>query len=471
MNNSEYLKQLAERGDGSLQEWFDAEHVEGVGTHESREDYEERLYNVKVSDCPYCGCSRVVIHDFCDAYEHPHSYRVEHVDEREAFNCECFESYFAFDSIEKAVEHADMRDGEKDEHPKNLYVSAEDFELLEASLRGEPGNGPGQDSREKLIAEVREWANYFNSALDDDYSEEVINEGHIARIHGWLDRVFLLGRASLDDEFAEMQADREAEHALVVQFEHDNELLKHTNAELYKQVESLCAEVDWLEESVDALKGKRDELMDENDYWRNEVHLCLLAACDKNKRGYAPEVMEYPLPDGYTTPSTLVTSEIDHLRDFYADLKKENDALLAAHTDDVNRLDGMGEGELLREIEELKRERDAYHEEVCGLKIELARSQGNLKNTTDNHAAAKAKYERAQADAMRAREKQLEAERKYAELLEKPPEGAWAEKTEMLEATIEGWRKGIGDILDACHEVQRVASFIGDAHIDGPIYI
>ena len=30
MNNSEYLKQLAARGDGSLQEWFDAERVESV---------------------------------------------------------------------------------------------------------------------------------------------------------------------------------------------------------------------------------------------------------------------------------------------------------------------------------------------------------------------------------------------------------------------------------------------------------
>lgn len=44
------------------------------------------------------------------------------------------------------------------------------------------------DSREKLEEDVREWANAFNSALDDDYSEEVINAGHIAMIHCWLDR-------------------------------------------------------------------------------------------------------------------------------------------------------------------------------------------------------------------------------------------------------------------------------------------
>ena len=79
-------------------------------SHESRESYEERLYEVPVSDCPYCGCARVVIHDYETMYEHPHSYRVEHVSEKESFNAGCFESYYAFDSIEKAVEHANMRD-------------------------------------------------------------------------------------------------------------------------------------------------------------------------------------------------------------------------------------------------------------------------------------------------------------------------------------------------------------------------
>lgn len=76
--------------------------------HESRGSYEERLYDAPVSDCPYCGCERVVIHDFSDIYEHPHSYRVEHVDEKEAFETGCFETYYAFDSAEKAVEHANM---------------------------------------------------------------------------------------------------------------------------------------------------------------------------------------------------------------------------------------------------------------------------------------------------------------------------------------------------------------------------
>lgn len=106
MNNREWLYSLDV---ADLSDWFDAEHVEEQA-HESRENYEERMYDVPVSDCPYCGCSRVVIHEYCDAYDRSHSYRVEHVDEREAFNRGCFESYYAFDSVEKAVEHADMRD-------------------------------------------------------------------------------------------------------------------------------------------------------------------------------------------------------------------------------------------------------------------------------------------------------------------------------------------------------------------------
>ena len=180
--NKEFLDELASHGDGSLQAWFDAEHTYGEATHESRENYEERLYDVEVSDCPYCGCSRVVIHDFCDSYERPHSYRVEHVDEREAFNCECFESYFAFDSIEKAVEHADMREGYRDEHPKNMYVSAEDFEWLEENLRSEHVQKLDElDSREKLEADIHKWLGMWTAV---SVQQSTIEKA----VHGWLDR-------------------------------------------------------------------------------------------------------------------------------------------------------------------------------------------------------------------------------------------------------------------------------------------
>lgn len=101
-------------------------------------------------------------------------------------------------------------------------------------------------------------------------------------------------------------------------------------------------------------------------------------------------------------------------------------------------------------------ERDAYHERTVELEIELAQANGNLKNTTHNHAAAKAKYERAQADAARARERQLEAERKYAELLEKPPEGAWAERIAVLEAGNEELREKLSRACDNAHDTLRI---------------
>lgn len=106
-------------------------------------------------------------------------------------------------------------------------------------------------------------------------------------------------------------------------------------------------------------------------------------------------------------------------------------------------------------------ERDAYHERAVELEIELAQANGILKNTTHNHAAAKAKYERAQADAARARERQLEAERRYAELLEKPPEGAWAERIAVLEAGNRELREKLSEAIGHAHEISRLVDLEG----------
>lgn len=63
--------------------------------------------DVPVSDCPYCGCKRKVIHIHADEYEQPDDYFVEHADIREA--ADCFAEYFAFRTAEEAVRHADAR--------------------------------------------------------------------------------------------------------------------------------------------------------------------------------------------------------------------------------------------------------------------------------------------------------------------------------------------------------------------------
>lgn len=103
MTNKEWLNKLA--AEGRIGEWFEMEHSEWatIGC------YEERLYGVTVSNCPYCGGDRIVIHRFDPAYMEPDEYRVEHVDEKDAVHRDCYEMYYGFRSIDDAVRHADMR--------------------------------------------------------------------------------------------------------------------------------------------------------------------------------------------------------------------------------------------------------------------------------------------------------------------------------------------------------------------------
>lgn len=42
--------------------------------------YFEEVLDAKVSDCPYCGCKRVVKHFHDDCYEEPDDYIVVHAD-------------------------------------------------------------------------------------------------------------------------------------------------------------------------------------------------------------------------------------------------------------------------------------------------------------------------------------------------------------------------------------------------------
>jgi len=235
--------------------------------HEARGSYEERLHDVPVSDCPYCGCKRVVIHDFSDIYENPHSYRVEHMDEKEAFEAGCFETYYSFDSAEKAVKHANMRDTLTDEpmdarrdsdgtcpdadrtpsieqgdgvakldaQARAEIEDAERSRAVSGDAAAEVDSGTGgtektpqeprecgritfTDTREMLEADVRKW--FADEYYDDYYSEEDMN----SVVSKWLDRQAAItqdetihdyniaaresGRI-LRDEIAELQADRD----------------------------------------------------------------------------------------------------------------------------------------------------------------------------------------------------------------------------------------------------------------------
>lgn len=147
-----------------------------------------------------------------------------------------------------------------------------------------------------------------------------------------------------------------------------------------------------------------------------------------------------------------IKDEIKHLITKNAELQSKVDVLEIENSELCDEIDALNE---LRR--ELTRERDGYHEEKVRLEMELAQAQGLLSNVTHNHAAAKAKYERAQVDAKRARERQEEAERKYGELLKKPPEGAWAERVAELETERDEFRDRLGKVLDLAGEIGGLA--------------
>ena len=61
------------------------------------------------SDCPYCGCERVVVGDYEPYHDDEWDYHIEHKNPREAIERGCFEMYAAFKTPEDAVRGADMR--------------------------------------------------------------------------------------------------------------------------------------------------------------------------------------------------------------------------------------------------------------------------------------------------------------------------------------------------------------------------
>lgn len=77
--------------------------------------YRQRLEDTvrKVSPCPYCGLPRIVVKHFEPVYSEGYkvSYEVQHMDEEKAVEAKCFTMFYAFESVEEAIERADERDG------------------------------------------------------------------------------------------------------------------------------------------------------------------------------------------------------------------------------------------------------------------------------------------------------------------------------------------------------------------------
>lgn len=208
--------------------------------HEARGSYEERLYDVPVSDCPYCGCKRVVIHDFSDIYENPHSYRVEHVDEKEAFEAGCFESYYSFDSAEKAVEHANMHTLSIDDGtPSNTNGTCPDAD-------GTASNAPEGDA----VKELREF-------IDDQF---------VSGKAAWTQGMAIADMVERDYVSREVFEDLRDEFTWETTFLH--RIGKKCGTE---DVPSLVAYVDKLESRVEELEAVDRRIAETDSRWEAAI--------------------------------------------------------------------------------------------------------------------------------------------------------------------------------------------------------
>lgn len=136
----------------------------------------------------------------------------------------------------------------------------------------------------------------------------------------------------------------------------------------------------WMEEDgtvTAAFAPDVDELRAERDYWKDQVHRCVIAAVEPG--GYTAGVMGYPRDGGYIAPYLLVTDAIDSLKDFYADAKRE----VAKYQEVVdNQNEAIGDLKAERDQFEdyayrVETERDKYREKF-GKALDFAGEIGRL---------------------------------------------------------------------------------------------
>ena len=120
--------------------------------------------------------------------------------------------------------------------------------------------------------------------------------------------------AAIEENYERLHAEEAAElRKKVAELQSKLDEAKSENEASYARVNELYKE-------VDRLRGSVRELTSERTYWKAQVRTCLNSACMHNGHAvYSEGVMDYPREDGCCEPSLLVTAEVDHLRDFYAD--------------------------------------------------------------------------------------------------------------------------------------------------------
>jgi len=156
------------------------------------------------------------------------------------------------------------------------------------------------DGREKLEADItRQFSKWFDNS-------PYPSQGHRIAVD-WLDR-----------------------QAAITSLEwcHSNEQLEIENTALRAKVDEAKSENDAMYARINELYKEADKTEAERDYWKAQVRTCLNSACMHNGHAvYSEGVMDYPREDGCCEPSLLVTAEVDHLRDFYADERRKSKRL------------------------------------------------------------------------------------------------------------------------------------------------
>ena len=221
--------------------------------------------------------------------------------------------------------------------------------------------------------------------LEAAHAKNRLLKAHIGKMqdgrHGWH-----IKAKELQEKVDELTAERDDLKEDNRRYEHDCELLWQEKRELTAQRDKLheelriereaveacdgCGKVDDLQAKLDALKRAVsdaggmwmeeggtvmaafapdvDELRAERNYWKDQVHRCVIASVEPG--GYTAGVMGYPRDKDYIAPYLLVTDAIDSLKDFYADAKRE----VAKYQEVVDNQNEV--------IEDLKAERDQFED-------------------------------------------------------------------------------------------------------------
>ena len=247
------------------------------------------------SDCPYCGCERVVVGEYEPCHDDEWSYCVEHKDAKRAVKRRCFTMYAAFKTPEDAVRRANRRVAQL------AYVDVVSKPYGSLGVEPEPAaeenrqqDGSECDTREKLERDIK--AEYYMLADEE-----------LEPIFGWLDR-----------------------QAAITAEETSNAWEGYRDA-TQREIDELTAECDeWKAKAESALhenpyvglvRGKQWEHTEISDYycgrcgWKVTDHDSYCSECGGalHKASNKPDI-KFDARKTAETPETCATKE--HIRDF-----------------------------------------------------------------------------------------------------------------------------------------------------------